>query len=425
MEFMMLDSRQRCATEFPELEGSLGSTHESVLQAACREVFPVRVALLTNFIPPYFLPVLREFSSMVSELHIFLSTRMEGNRDWQPHWDGLNVQVQKTFTTVLNRKHGLGFSSEYYLHLPYDTIARLRNCMPDVIISGQLGFRTFQSYCFNMLRPKTALVAWADLSEHTETGIGWFRRSLRKRLLCHSDAVLVNGQSGAKYVAQLRADSSRIVCMPFVRDMSDLLSIPLLRDRAAPERRLLYVGHLLEGKGVHLLLGALARWHRSNPNQSCELSIVGDGPMRKELEQLATVSGVKVRFLGSVPFERLRSVYASADIFVFPTLSDTWGVVVNEALAAGMPVLGSQLSQAVNELVVDGRNGWIFRPDRSEEFDARLFEALTTPPAVLYEMGRAGRVTVERLTPEFAAARMVHATQVAHQAAIVRVRQGS
>ena len=51
-------------------------------------------------------------------------------------------------------------------------------------------------------------------------------------------------------------------------------------------------------------------------------------------------------------------------VLVFPTLADEWGLVVNEALAAGVPVLGSLYSQAVEELVRDGENGWTFRPDR-------------------------------------------------------------
>ena len=60
--------------------------------------------------------------------------------------------------------------------------------------------------------------------------------------------------------------------------------------------------------------------------------------------------------------ERMAEVYAKASLFAFPTLADEWGVVVNEAMAAGLPVLGSIYSQAVEELVEDGVSGWVFRP---------------------------------------------------------------
>ena len=57
----------------------------------------------------------------------------------------------------------------------------------------------------------------------------------------------------------------------------------------------------------------------------------------------------------------MAEVYAKASLFAFPTLADEWGVVVNEAMAAGLPVLGSIYSQAVEELVEDGVSGWVFR----------------------------------------------------------------
>ncbi len=219
----------------------------------------------------------------------------------------------------------------------------------------------------------------------------------------------------------LGAAPERIIRMPYVLDMKDLLTIPLSRDACA-SRRLLYVGQLMERKGVHLLLEALARRRRLHPNEQCELWIAGDGPMRKQLEFSAETNSLNVRFVGSVPYSELRSVYASAGILVLPTLCDTWGLVVNEALAAGLPVLGSDLSQAVVELIVEEHNGWKFRPDRAEEFDAVLERALGTSADVLDKMREAARSSVSALTPEYAADRIVTAVTLAHDAAKTRIR---
>jgi glycosyltransferase involved in cell wall biosynthesis len=386
-------------------------------------VLPVRVALLTTFIAPYSLPIWRALSKLVTELHIFVSTEMEDNRDWDVYSGDLNLQVQKTVTTVRYIKHPLGFSSKYYRHLSYDTIPHLLRCKPDVVISAELGLRTIQSCLFRALRPQTGFVCWADLSEHTERGIGLSKRMLRQVLLRYSDATLVNGESGARYVTGLGADRERIVRMPYVLDMKDLSTIPLLRD-ASTSRRLLYVGQLIESKGVHLLLDALARRRRLYPNEVCELWIAGDGPMRKQLELSVNTNGLSVRFLGNVPFCELPSVYASAGIFVFPTLGDTWGVVVNEALAAGLPVLGSHMSQAVDELIREGFNGWKLRPDRADEFDGILERVLRTPADVLDTMRGAARSSIRALTPEHAAERMVKAVKLAYDAAMARIRHG-
>lgn len=81
-------------------------------------------------------------------------------------------------------------------------------------------------------------------------------------------------------------------------------------------------------------------------------------------------------------------------------------LVVNEAMAAGVPVLGSRYSQAVEELVEDGVNGWVFSPDDPDDFDAALQRAIETPRPVLLEMGEAARRTVAHLTPQWAAERI-------------------
>ena len=368
---------------------------------------PLRVALLTNFIPPYVLPVLQRLSSKVGDLRVFISTAMESDRSWKPDWTGVHVTVQKTMTTAVRRRHPIGYSGPAFLHFPYDTIPLLRNYRPEIVISGQLGARTLQSllYC----KMSTArLITWADLSEHSEWGAGKIRSAVRRILLQSSDAVLVNGASGARYVERLGARTTAVFQLPLVRDMNDLFTIPVTRDRVI-SHRLLYVGQLIEGKGIHLFLAALGRWKRRHPQRPYKCWVVGEGPLRRELEQSARSNDLNVKFLGSMPFHELFRIYSSAGIFVFPTLSDTWGLVVNEALASGLPVLGSLFSQAVEELVEEGVTGWRFRPDQTEEIDAALDRALNTPEATLRQMRAAARARVESLTPEFAASRIIEA----------------
>jgi glycosyltransferase involved in cell wall biosynthesis len=86
-------------------------------------------------------------------------------------------------------------------------------------------------------------------------------------------------------------------------------------------------------------------------------------------------------------------------------------VVVNEAMAAGLPLLASVHSQAVEELVRDGLEGWLFHPDRPEEMYAALDRAFATLPEELARMRQAARDRIRRVTPDFVAdlfARVVH-----------------
>jgi glycosyltransferase involved in cell wall biosynthesis len=109
---------------------------------------------------------------------------------------------------------------------------------------------------------------------------------------------------------------------------------------AAPRRfRLLFAGRLLGWKGVALALGATARLLKGGFDVS--LHVAGDGPLRQHLEQQVVLLGLqgRVHLLGAIPRDELLALYAQADLFVFPSLHDSSGNVVLEALSRGLPVV--------------------------------------------------------------------------------------
>jgi glycosyltransferase involved in cell wall biosynthesis len=118
-----------------------------------------------------------------------------------------------------------------------------------------------------------------------------------------------------------------------------------------------------------------------------------------------------------VPYDQLPQFYGMAGILAFPTLADEWGMVVNEALASGLPVLGSLHSQAVSELVKDGENGWTFLADRPDESYKAIESALTISSERLMAMRWAARKSVEHITPEFAAELVVQVLRFALETA--------
>src|SRR4051794_35027336 len=107
--------------------------------------FDAHVALLTNFIPPYALPVYLELAQRVRKLTILLSTPMEVNRRWEPDWGGLDVRVQRTLTVQRPWKHPTGFREAASIHIPWDTTKTLKAIRPDVILSAQFGMRSLLS----------------------------------------------------------------------------------------------------------------------------------------------------------------------------------------------------------------------------------------------------------------------------------------
>jgi len=367
-----------------------------------------RVVLLTNFIPPYRLPLYKAVAARVPELQVLISTPMEANRNWQPNWEGLNVTVQRNLTLNRTWRHPHGFSEPIYIHIPYDTIGLLYRHRPDVIISGEMGLRTIQSLIYRKLNPKSRLIMWATVSEYSEQGRGKLREILRRWLLPQVDAMLVNGKSGSRYVRKFGVPEEKIFLAPYTTEISPFLEVPLAREEKQAYR-LLYVGQLVERKGVEPFLATLREWGSHHPDRRLEFWLLGDGPMRKTIEEFSLPSNVSLRLLGSVPYTELPQFYRQAGIFVFPTLADEWGLVVNEAMAAGLPVLGSLYSQSVEELVREGDTGWTFRPDRLDEMLAALERAVDTPIEVLNQMRENARKGSRDITPELVADRFLDA----------------
>ncbi len=115
------------------------------------------------------------------------------------------------------------------------------------------------------------------------------------------------------------------------------------------------------------------------------LLLLGDGADRAELERRVSAAGLtNVRFLGHLQRDRLPEIYQACDVLVLPTLEDCWPLVVNEALASGLPVVSSKNSGSA-DAIVEGQNGWIVDPLDRDELAAKLqlaWEARERQPAL-------------------------------------------
>jgi len=150
------------------------------------------------------------------------------------------------------------------------------------------------------------------------------------------------------------------------------------------ELLLLSVGRLSQEKRIGVLLDAYAQLLRDEPR--ARLVIAGDGPARRELERTAPAG---TTFVGEVVGPELASLYACADVFCFPSTTDTFGQVLLEAGASGVPVVGAAAGGAL-ELVADGRTGLLVPPDDPRAFAAALL-VLARDPWLRGRLGAAGR----------------------------------
>jgi len=158
--------------------------------------------------------------------------------------------------------------------------------------------------------------------------------------------------------------------------------------------RLLYAGRVSREKDLHLLADAFKRLGGSHP--AATLTIVGDGPYLDELREL--LAGVPATFTGYREGEELASLFASSDLFVFPSATDTFGNVVLEAQASGLPIIVTDQGGPM-ENILPGETG-VVAPAGDADALYQAMAGLLADPERMRAMGRAGRIYAEERTIE-------------------------
>jgi len=181
-------------------------------------------------------------------------------------------------------------------------------------------------------------------------------------------------------------------------------------DEASAPLRLVFVGQFVHGKRMGEFVEARARVRAGRPGAPVvELTLVGHGPLQSEFEataqRLGRESGLRLKLAGPVGHEALPALLAEHDALVLPSAFETWGMVVNEAMAVGLPVLGARQAQAVEEMVRDAREGWVFDARDAASEEAAITALLTATPLRRDRMGRLARARAERFSEEAVAGR--------------------
>ncbi len=131
--------------------------------------------------------------------------------------------------------------------------------------------------------------------------------------------------------------------------------------------------------------------------------IVGEGEQQEELQQFCQENDLTdcVQWVGRVNYGQLGSYFEKADVFVLPTLEDTWGMVVLEAMILGKPILCSKFAGA-SELITDEKNGYCFDPESPERLAEFMLYFIKQPEQVT-AMGHQSKELMNQYTPQAAA----------------------
>lgn len=381
----------------------------------------LRVALLTNENVPYRLPLYRELARTADwNFKVFTSIDREFDRQWDVA-EPLGFATKKSFSISYMRRQRFHAQGECnvprQVHLPLGTIPDLLRFRPHVAISNEFGLRTALATLTAKLTGHR-LVIYNEGTSHTESQIGRKQRMIRRFLNPRADAFICNGRQSREYLESLGAHPQDVFEVGQAIDIESFDTTVTANERSRLREKwnisgicYLYVGHLMQAKGTDRLLDAWQEFCQSRPIDAT-LVLAGDGPDRATLEARAAAVGLQnIRFLGFVPREELAKVYRAADVFVFPSLKDCFSLAFEEAMAAGLPVIGTCYG-GESELVCERENGWIADPLNHGDLVHKLKLAWDSRDQ-LSHMGKRSAAIVSRMAVDKVAARICRAVDYA------------
>lgn len=345
----------------------------------------MRVAFVTEFCPPYRTAFYETFDDRFDAKVFFCDTREK----WQSFGD---------FTYEV--MGGVRLRPRY--NVAYPLFWKLFRYGPDVIVGSPVeGFGGQAAYLYAKLT-RTPFVLWTGEWHLPLTTFRTVTFPVIRRIYRGSDAIVVYGPHVEHYLTDLGVSPERIhVAWNTVDvekfsnpDASDSAAVRAQFGVPADAKVVLYVGRLVEEKGIEYLLDGFERFQETTDDE-CHLLVVGEGDRRSTLE--GRVGGRSdVTFTGRLDNDALPDVYVASDVFVLPSITtdvfkEPWGLVVNEAMAAGLPIVATSSVGAANAgLVQDGENGFVV-PERNERAIADRLHRILDDESVARQMGERSR----------------------------------
>ena len=348
---------------------------------------------------PYHIARLRALTEVVPNMHAIEVAGKQRLYPWRPSRDELGFSLTTLFPDCASENV---------------RAAAQRNAMRAALSRINPAVVMVAGYREPVMR---AAAAWAwergvptilcFVSTYLDAKRRWWKESIKRRLIRRYAAIAATGERAGEYALRLGARLDRVYRIGNVVDNAHYAKgCEIVRRRQSQERKRLHlparffltVSRLSPEKNLTGLLDAFFQYRKQGG--TWDLVLVGSGPQEQTLRGMAQDHLEKqIHFVPWARYEELPHYYGSASCFVLPSVSEPWGLVVNEAMASGLPVLVSENCGCVPELCREGENGYSFNPESVEELAQHMLR-ISASEGQLEAFGKASRRTIAEFTLE-------------------------
>lgn len=268
-------------------------------------------------------------------------------------------------------------------------------------------------------RTKGVKIVLSSESSSADNNRSALKEKLKSWIVNQADAFFCFGKTSADYLislgvkpVQIAVNNAAVIDEDIIKANFDLAK---QEDKIIPEltnnkHNFVFVGRLAPEKNLEMLIRAFVALQENIPAANhWGLIFVGDGPSRLNLEKLAKESlySGQIIFAGGFPWHKVPAWLAKSDVLVLPSLSEPWGLVVNEAMVCGMPVIVSKNCGCAVDLLENGKNGFTFDPKEQQELENSLRFFIHNPGKII-SMGLESKRLIQRFSSKKVASEMVN-----------------
>jgi glycosyltransferase involved in cell wall biosynthesis len=282
---------------------------------------------------------------------------------------------------------GLPLTREWHPFVPTGLGRVLERLAPTVVVSGGFSPAVSGVAARFAARRGVPFGVWSGETALTGSGRAGWRRGLRRWVLRRASFGLAYGHGSGEYLRACRPD----LPVAYVRNSTPVPGGPVGATPGTAVRILTVADMSSPRKGVDMLIDALA----ALGSRPWSLTVVGGGPYLGAMRERARALGDRVRFTGAMPSDRVAEAYRSADMFALASREELFGLVLVEAMGAGLATLASDRAGATADLCVTGRNSLVVSPNTVQAWRKALGTVIDDP-GLRARLGRAARETISR-----------------------------